>query len=89
MREGKTERMIQSAISPLQSKIDKQQHENKLLKARLQNTEKAIFALTTVLFDIQPPYVQDGMNTILADYFDANNAMGFDSSSAEFITVEQ
>jgi hypothetical protein len=69
--------------------IENLKSENKLLKARLQNTEKAIFALATALVDIQPPYVQDGMNTILADYFEANSAMGFDSSNAEFITIDK
>ena len=68
---------------------EEMQREITLLKARLQNTEKAIFALTSVLVDIQPPYVQDSMSAILSDYFDANSAMGFDSSNAEFSVVEQ
>lgn len=79
--------MIAEALRPLQSKIDKQCHQNNLLSARLQNTEKAIFALTTVLIDVQAPYVQEMMNTVLSEYFESNVAMGFDPSTAEFITI--
>lgn len=70
------------------NEIEKLKAENEILKARLQNTEKAIFALSSVLLDIQPPYVQEGMGEILSSYFDANTAMGFDSSDSEFITID-
>ena len=53
--------------------------EQEKLKARLANTEKALFALATVLQDIQPPYVQESMARIMGDYFDANTSLGFDA----------
>lgn len=49
------------------------------LEARLANTEKALFALATVMQDIQPPYIQESMSLILGDYFDANTSLGFDA----------
>ena len=49
------------------------------LEARLANTEKALFALATVMQDTQAPYVQESMSLILGDYFDANTSLGFDA----------
>jgi len=53
--------------------------DNEKLEARLANTEKALFALATILQDIQPPYVQEGMARIMGDYFDASTSLGFDA----------
>ena len=47
------------------------------LEARLANTEKALFALATVIQDTQVPYVQDGIYNVMQDYFDANVSLGF------------
>lgn len=52
--------------------------EQEKILARLENTEKAIFALVSVLQDIQPPYVQESMSTIMSDYYDANVSLGFE-----------
>lgn len=53
--------------------------EQEKIAARLANTEKAFFALATVLQSFQPQYVQDSMNLIMEDYFDANTSLGFDA----------
>lgn len=55
------------------------------LEARIQNTEKALFALAAVLIDLQPPHAQDSISLILSDYFDANSSLGFNSENACFI----
>ena len=47
------------------------------LEARLSNTEKALFALATVIQPMQPPETQDGMDRILNDYFEASTSLGF------------
>lgn len=56
------------------------------LEARLANTEKALFALATVMQDTQAPYVQEGMARVMEDYFDANTTLGFEPR-ADFITA--
>lgn len=58
--------------------------EIELLKLRLQNTEKAFFALSTVLIEAQAPSVQESMDNIMSAYFEANTSLGFDSSNTEF-----
>lgn len=55
------------------------------IEQRLQNTEKALFALVSVLMPIQPPDTQESINMIMNDYFEANTSLGFDSSNADFI----
>jgi len=52
--------------------------EQEKILARLENAEKAIFALVSVLQDIQPPYIQEGMNVVMRDYYDANVSLGFE-----------
>ena len=47
-------------------------------EARIANTEKALFSIITILQDVQPPYVQDGLNNIMNAYFDANKSLGFE-----------
>ncbi|MBL4898689.1 MAG: hypothetical protein JKX76_03460 [Colwellia sp.] len=45
MREGKIERMIEEAIKPLQSKIDKQENELKELRVTVDGLQKSNSAL--------------------------------------------
>ena len=47
------------------------------LEARLSNTEKALFALATVIKPMQPPETQDSIDRIMGDYFDASTSLGF------------
>lgn len=56
-------------------------NELEMLKARLSNTEKALFALATVLQPLQPPDTQEAFHKILGDYFDANVSLGFQPSA--------
>ena len=53
------------------------------LEKRLQNTEKALFALVTVLEDLQPPSTQDNLRYLMNEYYDANTSLGF-KPTAEF-----
>ena len=55
------------------------------IEKRLQNTEKALMALFTVLQPLQPPATQDDIYHIMEDYFEANISLGFDGSSSEFM----
>ena len=50
------------------------------LEARLSNTEKALFALTTILLGLQPSDTQADIERIMGDYFDANTSLGFEPS---------
>jgi hypothetical protein len=56
--------------------------ENEKLKARLENTEKAVFALATVIGDYLPPQAQNDTHYIMNAYFDANTSLGFVPSVA-------
>ena len=47
------------------------------IEARLANTEKALFALVAVLQEVQAPYMQESLNLLMEDYFDANTSLGF------------
>ena len=60
-------------------------NEQEKIEARLANTEKALFALVTVLLDLQPPATQDSISILMGDYFDANTSLGFEARS-EFIS---
>jgi hypothetical protein len=48
------------------------------LEARLANTERALFALATILDEIQPPFVQNDITRLMNDYYDANTSLGFE-----------
>ena len=52
-------------------------NKQKKIEARLANTEKALFALVTVLQEVQAPYVQESLNLLMRDYFEANVSLGF------------
>ena len=62
--------------------------ENEKLKARLANTEKALCALATVISDCSPDKVQNDIDIIMCDYFDANTSLVFMPSS-EFKSMEE
>ncbi len=56
------------------------------LEARLQNTEKALYSLATILIDIQPTYVQEAINEVMSECFNANETLGSKTGSGtEFI----
>ena len=55
------------------------------IEKRLQNTEKALLALATVLGDVVSAEKESQINTIMSDYFDANTSLGFNATNAEFI----
>ena len=60
------------------------------LEARLQNTEKALYALVSVIVDIQPPHVQDAIHQIMSGCFDANESLGSKTGNAtEFVNSYQ
>ena len=60
------------------------------IEARLQNTEKALYALIAMIMDIQPPDVQDRINQAIQDCFEANESLGSKAGSNDkFITSEQ
>jgi len=61
--------------------------EEQKIIARLENTEKALFALVSVIQDIHPPYVQEGVTRIMNDYFDANVSLGFEPNP-EFVALD-
>jgi len=58
------------------------------LEARLQNTEKALYALVSVIIDMQLPHVQDSIHQIMADCFDANESLGSKTGNGtEFVSI--
>ena len=56
------------------------------IKARLENTEKVLFALIAVLEELQPPSMQEVLNQIMSEYFDANTSLGYDGNK-DFLWV--
>lgn len=50
----------------------------KQLEARLENTEKALIGLWSLIQDNMPNYVQDGGDKMMEEYFTANVELGAD-----------
>ena len=46
------------------------------LEKRLENTERALFSLWSILHDLQPPSVQSDINGMMNEYINANDALG-------------
>lgn len=46
------------------------------IEKRLQNTEKALCAIVTVLEGLQPPDTQRSLEQIMSNYYDANESLG-------------
>ena len=60
------------------------------IEARLENTENALYALITMIMDMQPPDVQDRINRVMQNCFEANESLGSKAcSSDKFITSDQ
>ena len=58
------------------------------IEARLRNTEKALFCLMTVFKSLQPPALQEDIDLIMGDYFDANVSLGFEHTE-DFKTLQE
>ncbi len=57
------------------------------LEKRLENTEKALITLWSLLEDLHPPETQRDINEMLHEYYDANCLLGSEcGNSAEFQT---
>jgi len=50
------------------------------IEARLANTEKALLALAEISMNIQPGYIQEAINKVMSEYFEANSTMGLQGS---------
>jgi len=52
-------------------------NKQKNIEARLANTESALFALVAVLQEVQAPQIQESLDSLMEEYFDANTSLGF------------
>ena len=48
------------------------------IEKRLQNTERALIALWSLMKDTMPPAYQEDIDRMVNEYFDANSALGSD-----------
>ena len=53
------------------------------IEKRLQNTERALIALWSLMKETMPPEYQENIDRMVSEYFDANYALGsvFDLSN--------
>jgi hypothetical protein len=56
------------------------------LELRLNNTEKMVQILWALLQDLQPQATQDVINNAIEKYFTANEELGADFTSPQFLT---
>lgn len=47
-----------------------------ILEKRVANLERVVFGLWSIIEDIQPPYIQDGGNEIMQDFFSSSLSLG-------------
>lgn len=60
--------------------------EIEMLKARIQNTEKCLLALATIMYQHQPDYVQQEINILMDDFYDASVNLGYNDKLNNFTT---
>jgi len=54
----------------------------KNLEERLKNAETALFTLATIIIDTYPPEMQDCINYLLSEYYDANISLGMEPATS-------
>ena len=59
------------------------------LEARLANTERAMSILAAILVESQPPNAQDKIHDTFTDYCAANDSLGANFRTREFVCAEE